>query len=264
MTKYFLLITFFLSTALNLYSQNYKEVKIYLNSKIDVQTLIDAGMEFDHLNINKDNTISVFVSENDFTILQASEFNYEILINDWFAYYQNLPKMTEAEKNQTLQEIEQDYGIMGFNYGSMGGFYTLAEVIGELDEMFAQYPSLITQKVSIGTTVENRPIYMVKISDNPTVSENEPQALYTALHHAREPESMEQMIFFMFYLLENYGTNPEVTYLVNNRELYFVPVLNPDGYQYNYVTNPAGGGMWRKNRRLNAGGSYGIDLNRNY
>ena len=221
-------------------------------------------MEFDHLNFNKDNTINVFIDENDFAILQSSGFNYEVLIEDWKSYYANLPKMSEEEKTLELQKVEQDYGITGFNYGSMGGFYTLAEVTAELDEMFNQFPTLITQKISIGTTIEGRPIYMVKISDNPTVNENEPQILYTALHHAREPESMEQMIYFMFYLLENYGTDPEATYLVNNRELYFIPVVNPDGYQYNYVTNPAGGGMWRKNRRLNAGGSYGIDLNRNY
>ena len=264
MTKYFLLVTLFLSTALNLYSQNYKEVKIYLNNNADIQALVNAGMEFDHLNLNKDNTIDVFIDENDFAILQNSGFNYEVLIDDWYSYYANLPKMTEAEKGQALQEIEQDYGVMGFNYGSMGGFYTLAEVNAELDEMFAQYPTLITQKVSIGTTVEGRPIYMVKISDNPTVNENEPQALYTGLHHAREPESMEQMIFFMFYLLENYGTDPEATYLVNNRELYFIPVLNPDGYQYNYSQYPGGGGMWRKNRFNSGGGNYGIDLNRNY
>ncbi|MBP1682546.1 MAG: putative carboxypeptidase, partial [Ignavibacteriaceae bacterium] len=264
MTKYFLLITLFLSAALNLYPQNYKEVKIYLNDVTDIQTLFNAGMEFDHLTYTKDNAIQTFISDNDFTILQSTGFTYDILIDDWNSHYSNLPKMTELEKTQALQKIEQDFEITGFNYGSMGGFYTLAEVNAELDEMFAQYPALITQKVSIGTTVEGRPIYMVKISDNPTISENEPQALYTALHHAREPESMEQLIFYMFYLLENYGTDPEATYLVNNRELYFVPVLNPDGYQYNYTTNPGGGGMWRKNRKNNGDGTYGIDLNRNY
>jgi hypothetical protein len=263
MKKYFLLIFIFILASLNILSQNYKEVKIYLNDKSDIQTLVDAGMEFDHFNFNKDNTIDVFISDSDFSLLKNSGFNYEILIEDWFAHYNNLPKMNEAEKISELQKIEQEFNVTGFNYGSMGGFYTPAEVNAELDEMYTDYPNLITQKVSIGTTLEGRPIYMVKISDNPSLSENEPQALYTALHHAREPESMEQMIFFMFYLLENYGTDPEVTYLVNNRELYFVPVLNPDGYQYNYTTNPGGGGMWRKNRRNN-GGSYGVDLNRNY
>ncbi len=71
------------------------------------------------------------------------------------------------------------YGVTEFGYGSMGGYYTLAEVNAQLDTMRAQYPNLITAKQSIGTTVEGRPIYMVKISDNPDVNENEPQVLYT-------------------------------------------------------------------------------------
>ena len=263
MTKILRLGIILLFTSILIYPQNYKEVKIYLNNISDVKLLQNAGMEFDHLYYTKGNAIKVFIDENDYSILQSSGFNYEVLIEDWFNAYSNLPKMSEEEKTLTLQQVEQDYGITGFNYGSMGGFYTLAEVNAELDEMFTQYPNLITPKVSIGTSIEGRPIYMVKISDNPTVNENEPQVMYTALHHAREPESMEQMIFFMFYLLENYGTDPEVTYLVNNREFYFVPVINPDGYEYNHITNPNGGGMWRKNRRNN-GGSYGVDLNRNY
>lgn len=264
MIKYLLVSAILFLAAFTSNAQNYKEVKIFLNNISDVQTLQNSGMEFDHFNRNKDNSIDVFISEQDFNILQSTGFSYEVLIDDWYSYYSDLPKMSDEEKFLALQKVEQDFGITGFNYGSMGGFYTLAEVNAELDEMYTQYPALITQKFSIGTSIEGRQIYMVKISDNPNVNENEPQVLYTALHHAREPESMEQMIFFMFYLLENYGTDPEVTYLVNNRELYFIPVVNPDGYEYNRITNPGGGGMWRKNRRVNGGGSYGVDLNRNY
>jgi PKD repeat protein len=73
-----------------------------------------------------------------------------------------------------------------------------------------------------------------------------------------------ETIFYMWYLLENYGTNDEVTYLINNTQMYFVPCINPDGYVYNETTNPNGGGMWRKNRRNNGNGTYGVDLNRNY
>jgi hypothetical protein len=65
-------------------------------------------------------------------------------------------------------------------------------------------------------------------------------------------------------MLENYGSDPTVTNLVDNRELYFVPVVNPDGYVYNQQTNPSGGGLWRKNRRNNGNGTFGVDLNRNY
>ena len=66
------------------------------------------------------------------------------------------------------------------------------------------------------------------------------------MHHAREPASMSQLIFYMWYLLENYGTDPEVTYLVDNREMYFVPCINPDGCVYNQNNHPDGGGMWQE------------------
>ena len=75
---------------------------------------------------------------------------------------------------------------------------------------------------------------------------------------------MATQMYFMWYLLENYGTDAEATYLVNNREMYFVPCFNPDGYEYNRQTDPNGGGDWRKNRRNNGGSCYGIDLNRNF
>src|SRR5690606_2209606 len=102
------------------------------------------------------------------------------------------------------------------------------------------------------------------ISDQPDVDQDEPEVLYDALHHAREPASLSQLIFYMWYLLENYGTNDEVTYLVDSTEMYFVPCVNPDGYVYNWNNHPTGGGMWRKNRRVNGNGTFGVDLNRNY
>ena len=75
---------------------------------------------------------------------------------------------------------------------------------------------------------------------------------------------MVSLIYFMQYILSQYGTDPEITCLINNRELYFVPCANPDGYVYNQTTNPNGGGFWRKNRRNNGDGTFGVDLNRNF
>ncbi len=160
-------------------------------------------------------------------------------------------------------ESQIDFGVTGFDFGSMGGYYTLAEIEADLDEMFQLYPNLITEKFSIGTSIEGRTIWAVKISDNPNINESEPTVGFDALVHAREPQSMATQMYFMWYLLENYGTNPEATYLVNNREIYCVPCFNPDGYEYNRQTDPNGGGYWRKNRRNN-GSCYGVDLNRNF
>uniref|UniRef100_A0A832G8S2 carboxypeptidase T n=1 Tax=Ignavibacterium album TaxID=591197 RepID=A0A832G8S2_9BACT len=245
-------------------AQNYKEVKIYLDSKEQLSNLYSLGLEFDHFNWGKDNSISTFISDREYEILQNSGFRYEVLIDDWYSHYANLPKLSDSEKQIFLQLSKEKYNVEGFGYGSMGGFFTLNEINLRLDSMYQLYPNIITQKFQIGTTIEGRPIYAVKISDNPNVNENEPQVQFNALIHAREPQAMMTIMYYMYYLLENYGTNPEVTYLVNNREIYFIPCINPDGYEYNRITNPNGGGMWRKNRRLNSGGSYGVDLNRNF
>ncbi|MSR60853.1 MAG: hypothetical protein EXS08_00205 [Planctomycetes bacterium] len=151
-----------------------------------------------------------------------------------------------------------------FGEGSMGGNYPFSEVVSVLDQIHAAYPTLTTAKFSIGTTLQGRTLWALKISDNPDTDENEPEARFDALHHAREPQSMQSTIWLMLALLERYGTDPLSTYLVNEREIWFVPCVNPDGYEYNRSTNPGGGGLWRKNRRANAGGSFGVDLNRNY
>ncbi len=261
--KFILTLLLAITFSILVNAQNYKQVKIYIQSLQDIAELQNAGLEFDHPNVTKDKAVIVFLDDDDFQKLQMTNFSYEVLIDDWFDYYSKQPKLTETEKASIIQNSKDNFGVEGFGFGSMGGFYTLAEAIAQLDSMKSQYPNLITTKASIGNTIENRPIYMVKISDNPDVDETEPEILYTALHHAREPQSMMQMIYFMYYLLENYNTNSSVQYIVNNRELYFIPVLNPDGYEYNRITNPTGGGMWRKNRKNN-GSSYGVDLNRNY
>ncbi len=146
----------------------------------------------------------------------------------------------------------------------MGGYHTYAEIVAMLDTIHAQHPTITSAKFSIGQTYEGRDMWALKISDNPAVDENEPEVFYNSLIHAREPAAMEAVLHFMNYLTDNYGTNADATDMVNNRELYFLPCVNPDGYEYNRATNPSGGGQWRKNRKPNGDGSFGIDLNRNF
>ncbi|RPH95598.1 hypothetical protein EHM69_03880 [candidate division KSB1 bacterium] len=165
------------------------------------------------------------------------------------------------------EDLERFYADRARDEGhldDMGGYKTWAEIIAVLDSMHSRFPAITTARFSVGTSIESRDLWCLKISDNPDVDEDEPELFYNALIHAREPAGMEVVIYFMNYLLDNYGTNPQVTEIVNNRELFFVPCVNPDGYEYNRQTNPNGGGMYRKNRRLNYDGSYGIDLNRNW
>lgn len=263
----------------NGYSQQlgtYSRVKINADEQ-GLQFLSSQGVAIDH-GVHKEGLyfISDF-SHAEIEIMQANNFNIEILIPDVVSYYEQIlaePATSTSNHNASCAGA----GASGtnpyinpvtpshFNLGTMGGYLKYSEMLAELDEMAATYPTLISVKAPISNflTHQNRPLYYVRISDNPTVDEGEPKVLYTAIHHAREPMALMETIFYMWYLLENYGTNDEVTYLVNQLQLYFVPCINPDGYVYNETTNPNGGGMWRKNRRNNGGGVYGVDLNRNY
>ncbi|MBN1423068.1 zinc carboxypeptidase [Candidatus Fermentibacteria bacterium] len=148
--------------------------------------------------------------------------------------------------------------------GDFGAYYTYAEAVTRMNELNALYPSLVTAPQSLGLSGQGNAIWAMKVSDNPAVDEDEPAILFTGVHHAREPIGCTLCLDFIEYLASGYGTDPLCTFLVNQREFWFVPVVNPDGYLYNESTNPNGGGMWRKNRRTNGDGSYGVDLNRNY
>ena len=247
--------------------ERYSKVKVYFDDKHTVKQLAQLGVEADHGERGKAYLINDF-SETELQQIRAAGFGTEILITDVSQYYANQNHETVATRGADDCNGKSKYKKpKRFRLGKMGGYYKYTDLIAVLDSMRLAYPKLISAKAEIGgpKTHENRPIYWFRISDNPDTEEkSEPQVLYTALHHAREPASVSQLIYYMWYLLENYDTNPEIKYLVNNTELYFVPCVNPDGYIYNETTNPNGGGLWRKNRRKNADGSFGVDLNRNY
>jgi Zinc carboxypeptidase/Secretion system C-terminal sorting domain len=242
----------------------YSQVRVYISSKDDILSLARAGLAVDHIDYQGTYLDAVFNNE-EVAILKSMGKRYDILVDDMEAAYRQRPKMNRGQMQTLKAQMSQLYNTpSNFHFGSMGGYLTFAEVVTELDNMRTLYPNLISARQSIGKSIENRDLWMVKISDNPDTDEDEMEILYTGLHHAREPQGMTTVIYFMWYVLENYGTDPTVTTLVDTRELYFVPVVNPDGYAYNEQTNPSGGGQWRKNRRNNGDGSYGIDLNRNY
>ena len=276
-----LLIALLIVTSALVYSQNpnneyHHRAKIYYQSSGDLNQLSALGIPLDH-GIHKK---GVYI-ESDFSQLEIDSARkngnkVEITINNVQQFYkdQNDPKSIhyvgeEAESvNLSCSAAPITYTTpVNYNNGSMGGYLTYSEMLQELDDMKRLYPNLITTRANISTfkTSQGRAIQYVKISDNPSVNESstEPQMLYTAIHHAREPLSLQQTIFYMWYLLENYSKDDEIKAIVENTELFFVPCINPDGYIHNETTNPRGGGLWRKNRRNN-GRTIGVDNNRNY
>ncbi|HEU5475395.1 MAG TPA: M14 family metallopeptidase [Actinophytocola sp.] len=140
-------------------------------------------------------------------------------------------------------------------------YHNYAEMTAEIDQVIAANPTLISKQV-IGTSFQGREIWALKISDNVAVDENEPEVLFTHHQHAREHLTVEMAVYLVHELVES--TDTRVRNLVNGREIWIVPDMNPDGGEYDIATG-TGYRSWRKNRQPNTGSSnVGTDLNRNW
>jgi len=157
----------------------YSKVRVYATGNEDILSLNEAGLAFDH-RIQGANYSDVVFNDWEIDRLKKTGVSYEILVDNLEAEYQSRPKPSQADLDALQAQMKQKYGVQGFGFGSMGGYYTFNEIVADLDEMVSLFPNLITVKQSIGTTIEGRDIWMVKISDNPNVNENEEEVLYTA------------------------------------------------------------------------------------
>jgi carboxypeptidase T len=264
--NYFRLFALLILLNVDLMAQSDKYVRVEVPYSTDAtENIAGSGLAVEHIHHEK--VIVLEISTAELSLLTDRGVPFEISIDDLEAFYR------ERNKGKDINKIEEDFRTnknytvpQGFSLGTMAGFCTYDEMLAHLDNMHFHHPHLISQRDSIpgGQTIEGRPVYWMRISNQPDSLQSKPRVLYTALTHAREPGSMQQMLYFMYYLLENYESNPEIKSIVDHTELYFVPAVNPDGYIYNQNTFPDGGGMWRKNMRQNGNGSTGVDLNRNF
>ncbi|MFJ4468898.1 M14 family metallopeptidase [Streptomyces sp. NPDC089424] len=141
-------------------------------------------------------------------------------------------------------------------------YHNYAEMTSAINSAVAANPGIVSQRV-IGTSYQGRNIVAVKISDNVGTDEAEPEVLFTHHQHAREHLTVEMALYLLRELTSDYGTDSRVTNLVNNREIWIVPDLNPDGGEYDIASGSYR--SWRKNRQPNSGSSaIGTDLNRNW
>ncbi|WP_345170446.1 M14 family zinc carboxypeptidase, partial [Algibacter aquimarinus] len=208
---------------------------------------------------------------------------------------QSLSQKTQSVKDLLVKnpaqydECDEISWAVPQNYtlGSMGGALTLDETLAQLDLMRSLYPNLISVKTDASTsgtvthgnntgstTWSGQTLYYVRISDNPDIDEpNEPETLITGSMHAREVSSLMNTVYFMWYILENYNKDPFIKNLIDNHEIYVMPCANPDGYRWNEVIAPDGGGLQRKNLRPGVADNgttntnnnvRGVDLNRNF
>ncbi|WP_432871328.1 M14 family metallopeptidase [Microbispora rosea] len=154
-------------------------------------------------------------------------------------------------------------GPQTFDFPSRdSGYHNHAELSTLVDQVVAAHPA-IARRFSYGRSYEGRDLMGIKISDNVAADESEPEVLFTAHQHAREHLTVEMAIYLLRLFTDNYGDDPQITELVNTREIWILPDLNPDGGEYDVATGSYR--SWRKNRQPDSGASgIGTDLNRNW
>lgn len=173
------------------------------------------------------------------------------------------------------QRLYSPYGDPLRPYGNIdfSQYHSLSQ-IENLSKDLAKNYSSIAEMVLLNKTHKGRDIYALKISDNPKSYErDEPILYFVGQHHAREWMGAEVVLYLADKLTSEYGTNATITNLVNNREIWLIPVLNADGRSYDSYGDAGNDATnyrdWRKNLRDNnkngiIDGGDGVDLNRNY
>ncbi len=237
----FILAVFMLAFCvnnLNAEEPPYLLVRVDAGPEVKIIPLLELGLDI--VDGVKEQYVDVVCHPDDLIRINALGYQTQVLIHDMVRHYQDLSPTDE-----------------------MGGFRTYSEVVADLNQIHADHPDVTSEVFSIGQSIEGRDLWVIKVSDNPGLEEDEPEIFFNGLTHAREPIGMSICMELLERLTDGYGIDPEITDLVDTREIFFLPVFNPDGYIYNEQIAPGGGGMWRKNRRNN-GGSYGVDLNRNW
>jgi murein tripeptide amidase MpaA len=164
---------------------------------------------------------------------------------------------------EDVQRVIDEQAAEVRGQGMFDDYMDLDALNAQLAQWEADYPQ-ICKRFQFGTAVEGRPMYGLKITSGLQISENygmrKPGVFFHGLIHAREWIAGATVMYIANYLLQGYGVDRLATNVVNHMEIYCAPCVNPDGYSYSWTNNR----MWRKNRRYNGGGSYGVDLNRNF
>ncbi|OXB58048.1 hypothetical protein ASZ78_007707 [Callipepla squamata] len=217
--------------------------------------------------------------------LESHGIKYSILIED-------LQVVLDREKQDIIASQQLERSSSTFNYGT---YHSLASIYQELENLASEYGNVVT-KIQIGESYEKRPLYVLKVC---TGRGNRPAIWLDAGIHSREWVTQASAMWIarkvtlpvidfilsrvrLYFkvpctcvcsacsvnsllpapkIASDYGNDPSVTSLLNNLDIFLLPVANPDGYEFTHTTNR----MWRKTRSKNSGSlCIGVDPNRNW
>jgi hypothetical protein len=221
---------------------NGKKVILFFLLLLCTVSLLIAVEEKDHIvRIQVAHHDEVYILSTEYTIIDARESHVDLLVTgDEIVQLQMRGYAVER-----LGTVSEQFAAINAKE-DRGEYHTYSEMVTILVNLATIYPS-ITNLDTIGTSVNGRLILALEITDYPDVDEAEPEFRINGCHHGNEWPASEIPLYYAEYLCQNYGTIDTVTNLVNNREIWIIPMLNPDGHE--------------AQSRYNANG---IDLNRNY
>ncbi|MBU1698813.1 MAG: carboxypeptidase regulatory-like domain-containing protein [Candidatus Eisenbacteria bacterium] len=202
-------------------------VEIAASSGEALLTLLDLSIDFDRVDFNggpdHPGTIRAYINDDERATLETAGYTITQIPNEGKEMWEKVQKEWEARGALEAPVTLPDKGDR-WTY-----WYSFAELEGDLQALANDNPDLI-QKISIGQSVQGRDIWALKISDNPTIEEAEPEFLFSSTIHGDEVTGMDMCLRMLHYLTDWYGINPSITELVNNVEIWFIPLHNPDGY----------------------------------
>ena len=183
----------------------------------------------------------VYVISTQYTVIDARESYIDLLTTK-----EEIAELRqEGYMVQVLGTVSEQFEEIN-RFPGKGEYHTYDETVIILNDLAIAHPT-ITKLDTFGYSVQGRLLLALEITDNPEIHENEPEFRIVGCHHGNEWPSSEIPLYCAEYLCQNYGIIDSVTNLVNNREIWIIPMLNPDGHE--------------AQTRYNANG---IDLNRNY
>ncbi len=208
---------FSLATQAQGWRNNEMEIRVEINNPATFMTLSNLNLIGDYSN---DHAI-LYVIPKEAELLDNAGIQYEVLKNDLNAYYKDF-------------------------WTNRVAYHSYQEIVDLADSLATQFPD-ICMKIMYGTSIQGRELAALKISDNVTANENEAEVFFDGGIHGDEIGAAENCIRFARDLCIKYGNDPDVTFLIDNRETWIYYMVNPDG---------------RENMsRYNAAG---VDLNRDY
>jgi hypothetical protein len=209
--------------------QYYFQFKV---QSLEEMNLLSKAISIDNV---KGDTVYAYANDKQFEKFKTLGYAYKILPNPGDLI---VPEMAKSLKDVAAWDV----------------YPTYEQYVTMMNNFAANYPSICTIQ-NIGGTVQGRSMLVAKISDNVNTEEDEPEVLYASSIHGDETTGYVTMLRLIDTLLTSYGTNPRITNMIDNMEIYICPLHNPDGTYHG--GNASVSGAWR-------GNANGVDMNRNF